>query len=212
MTVKWCCMSRRPLVEENGCARGGSCTTPPAHTEAQRKQATFARCVREKNILHVDDCTDEELLSTWHGPKDRKQISQDVLQTLAKMESGELVQDDEHFCRRGLESTTKNGASVKKRIRLAASNVVLDEQEAHDHWQGTCNEQLISETRMDVTLVSKLAAARRGFDDLQEVIDQRSHFTSKKAAGCSSISPIGSSPQRRKMSCRLLQNESSRQQ
>jgi hypothetical protein len=210
MTVN--CKSRRPLVEDIGCTCPCS-TTPPVHSERKRKQVTFSGHFRGVYILHIDDYTDEELFSTWYGPEDRKQIAEDIRQTLAKMESGkELAQqeDDEHFCRRGLESRTENGASTKKHVRLAAINAVLDEQEAQD-CQGVSNEQLISEVYMGVTLFSKLAAARRGFDDLQEVMsDQTSYFISKKAVDCSSIFQIGSpSPQLRKMSY-CLQNAESR--
>ena len=191
------CKSRRPLVKEIGCTSCSCPTLSSLHSERKRKQVTFSPHVRAKGILHVDDYTDEELVSTWYGPEDMEQIKKDIRQTLAKMESGELEQDeDKHFCRRGLESRTKDGASMKKHIRRTARNAVLDGQD----WHGMDNEQLISEEYMDLTLVSKLDAARRGFDDLQEVIDhQRSHLIS-----------IGSPQHPRKMSY-CLQNESLRQ-
>jgi hypothetical protein len=210
MTVN--CKIPRPFVEEiAGCA--SSCPTPAVHSERKRKQVAFVGYVRVRGILHIDDYTDEEFFSTWYDPEDMKLITQDIRQTLAKMESGELVEDDEHFCRRGVESRTKHGASIKKQIRLAARNAVLDEQEeGHACQQGSMmyNEQLISESYMDVTLVSKLAAARRGFEDHQEVIDQISHFISKNVVCCSSIFPI-ESPQLRKRTASRLLNEGLRQ-
>jgi hypothetical protein len=200
--------NRRPLVKEIGCT--SSCPTPPIQTERKRKQVTFAPYVRVKPILHIDDYSDEEFFSTWYGPEDMKQITQDIRQTLAKMEeSGELIQDDEHFCRRGLESRTTKGARMKQHIRLAAKNAVLDKQAVHG-WQGKYNEQLISDVYIDVALASKLAAVRRGFDDLEEEIDQElSRFISKKAVvDCSSIILRIESPppaaQVCKMSYRLL--------
>jgi hypothetical protein len=71
--------------------------------------------------IHANDYSDEELHTCWYDSEGRDHIRREARHTVAMMEAGADLDDDDHeYCTTGLEGHTKMGAKVRRNNREKA--------------------------------------------------------------------------------------------
>ena len=111
----------------------GSCeaslsSTPRTTKIVKRKSVSFFESVEVYDVLHINNYTEAERRSSWHGESDLQRIRNDARQAVSLLEQGELRENGE-YCGRGLEHHTHDGSRQRMQTRCSVWDAVLDEQE-----------------------------------------------------------------------------------
>jgi hypothetical protein len=115
-----------------------NCNPPPIRAHARFNRAVFVR-----ETLHIADYEPDEVIATWYQKDEMAQMKADMVDTVRSMLRGELENDNEEQCMRGLESRTRIGANKRQENKLRALEAVLDEQD-REFEAGIIDERTIS--------------------------------------------------------------------
>lgn len=140
-----------------------NCNTPPIRAHARFNRAVFVR-----ETLHIADYEPDEVIATWYQKDEMAQMKADMVDTVRSMLRGELENDSEEQCMRGLESRTRIGANKRQENKLRALEAVLDEQD-REFEAGIIDERTISLVYQRVSLRCRNEAHERGLRDEVEV-------------------------------------------
>jgi len=110
-------------------AKGVSQPIPPL-----TKSVRFSEDAHELFLIpHLDEFTEEEMISIWYEPNDYSNMKNEYKDTVFLIECGKGLDEVEHTAR-GLEYRTQEGAWARYENKRDAYNAVLDEQDAQ--WKG----------------------------------------------------------------------------
>lgn len=97
---------------------------------SSKKTISFLPQVNIRRTIALNMFTQEELAATWYSSAELKRIRTEIKATISDITNGTLnTQDTDAFCLRGLESFLPEGNALKHQHRVAAREVVFDEQE-----------------------------------------------------------------------------------
>jgi hypothetical protein len=162
---------------------------PTNTTSRIRTQVRFNRAVFVRETLHIDDYEPHEVVATWYQKDEIAMIKEDMVATVRSKLRGELENDTEEYCLRGLEVRTRVEAYKRKENKLRALEAVLDEQDGQFN-AGFINERVISLVYQRVSLRCRKEAYERG---IRDEID--AYGRDRNATGC--IAPEKPKAQRR---------------
>jgi hypothetical protein len=94
-----------------------------------KRSVKFHSRVRFKHIKHIDDYSDREYFATWYVEEDLQEVFDHCVETVRRMVNGNVLQDENGYCPRGLEYKTPTGAKTRKQNKSKGIRIVLDEQE-----------------------------------------------------------------------------------
>ena len=151
--------------------------SPP---QKNRKRRAIKRCRRAVSfashveLFEIPSNSDEDLLhAAWIQKADLKRIRAECMVTVRKWNNGELLEGDEEYTMRGLEtkSTSATAADGQRRARLRkfdSHRAVFDEQQFQSE-EGSSDADSIALFYSDVANSARVIALLRGYNDEQEV-------------------------------------------
>jgi len=80
-------------------------------------------------VPHIDDMSEEEILSIWYDHTDYDIMKQSIIPLLKKMMRGARIDETDSETVRGLEYRTREGALKRQHNKVNSINAVLDEQD-----------------------------------------------------------------------------------
>ena len=92
-----------------------------------KKCVTFHEKIRARDVLHINDYSEEETQATWLNAADRQRIRREIRYTVQTMNLG-CSFDESEYSRRGLEYGTSERIRIRRRNRSEAVKAVLNEQ------------------------------------------------------------------------------------
>mmetsp|Transcript_4318 Transcript_4318/g.4761 ORF Transcript_4318/g.4761 Transcript_4318/m.4761 type:complete len:270 (+) Transcript_4318:147-956(+) len=132
------------------------------------KSVRFFPHVTVREVLHVNEYTDEEVYLSWYRRSDFQKMKQSFILIIQKLENGCWPGDTLHETARGLEHRTREGSQRRKLRKLKGLMAVLDEQERQ--WmERTKDVEKISRSYMRFTVTAIHAARVIAQKDRQEV-------------------------------------------
>ena len=144
----------------SSCAKTGA--TSIARLEKVKKSVSFDSNAYMYRVLHINEYSKEEVLSSWYTTKEFKEIKNHIRDTILKMDLGVPLDEDKE-CSQGLETYTMKGSARKLQHRQAAAFAVFDEQEEQDEL-GYCDDsdERIADVYQRHTYDSHIVARARG--------------------------------------------------
>lgn len=129
----------------------------------------FNEMVEVRAHIHVNDYTDEEYTDSWFSRKELKDLKGCLGITVRMMVSGNLEEDTDEYCSRGLEIRTSAGCEQRKMNKRRGWDAALGEQERQ---QTRCidDPELIASAFIQATAASRKIALMNGLRDELEVI------------------------------------------
>ena len=103
--------------------------TPAKSVKPTKKSVSFNKTAEVHEIIHVNNYTDDEIDAAFYSDSDYQMMKADIRFTVHLMVSNSLQDDDDTYCRRGLEHHAPEGARRRKFNREMAFCAVLDEQD-----------------------------------------------------------------------------------
>jgi len=166
--------------------RNGDCLTtssPPSVTETpamdtetqsstnvRRRKIRWSGQVRVQEIRHINNISELEKDAVWMSAIDYKMIKNVAKTTVLMMMAGqEIDEDDEDFCKRGLEFRTRKGSKVRSANKLRARSAVLNEQDLQQE-EGFHDPEFIAMASLDVSFDNKEQALKRGKKDAKSIL------------------------------------------
>jgi hypothetical protein len=149
---------------ENGVGRGGVKRTRTR--KAERSVSFYPHVVVQPVLVHLDDYTNAEIEACWFGELEISLLLKGIRQTINLIEQNILLDNDNRYCSRGLETFTTKGTIQKNQIRAKARDAVLDQQDVL-RWQteSMIDEHKIAEVYRGSTQESQMAAYTKGVSD-----------------------------------------------
>jgi hypothetical protein len=135
--------------------------------ESSKKSVSFSPIIRFRNVKHIDDFTDEEFEETWNSQTDLDIILEECAETVYMMVNGEVLLEEDGFCKRGLEYKTPKGSKFRKGNKVCAMQKVMKEQSLQKN-MGMVNAEYLAELYIDATENSKRLALMMGLRDEEE--------------------------------------------
>ncbi len=117
---------------------------PLEHSTRPTKSVSFNERVRAKKTVHFVDFTEQETQDYWYADDDFVRMKHDVHFEVNLLENECLHQDTPKYCRRGIESHTRDGAKRRSANKTKSRNVVLEEQ-ALQRKEGSNDSDYIAE-------------------------------------------------------------------
>lgn len=132
------------------------------------KSVSFFPGVSVREVLHVNDYTDEEMILTWYRGEDYQKIKMSFYHVVQKISSGCWLGDTDQETSRGLEYRHIEGSNRRKTNKLNGLMAVLDEQEKQ--WRdGLEDDESIASVYLKVTADCAQSAHELGKRDEQDV-------------------------------------------
>jgi hypothetical protein len=133
-----------------------------------KRSITFSPFVKFRNVLHINDYSDEELARARYDADELAAIKKtDVIYTLSMMK-GETPVDNPWYCGRGLESFTREGSTIKRANKENAWDAVFDEQETQ--WElDFCDPQAIANAYSEFSRDCQDAAVMKAIQQDQDM-------------------------------------------
>lgn len=134
-------------------------------TNKKKRKVSFFAGVKVRNILHINDFSDEEIATCWYRSREYAAMKAQTKSTLIVLlkHGGSDVDSNEH-CARGLEYKTRMGAMQRRTNKMSGWMAVLDLQSAQ-----LCKESentvAISEAYIAVTKQCAALAHSKGLMD-----------------------------------------------
>ncbi len=155
---------QQQVCGNNHVGRGGVKRTRTP--KAERSVSFCPHVVVQPVLVHLDDYTNAEFEACWFGEQESSQIIQEIRQTVNLIERNILLDNDNRYCSRGLETFTTKGTIQKNQIRAKARDAVLDQQDLL-RWQADSmiDEQKIADIYRGNTQESRMAARIKGVSD-----------------------------------------------
>ena len=169
-----------------------SATTSPAR---QITSVTFQPTVEIHKALHINNMSDEEILSAWYSHDELQRIHSECVVTVDLMIMQQKPVDTNKFSSRGLEHNMPKRMRQRQQTRYAAIDAVLDQQDRIRDIVNTCDEiSIVHKCQESIASVYKKhsvpcaeAAHRRGI--LDEQISPRSPFSIQQEDAAYMFSP-----------------------
>jgi hypothetical protein len=138
--------------------------------KAERSVSFCPHVVVQPVLVHLDDYTNAEFEACWFGEQESSQILKEIRQTVNLIERNMLLDNDNRYCSRGLETFTTKGTIQKTQIRNKACDAVLDQQDVL-RWQAgsMIDEQKIAEAYRGNTQECQKEAYMKGVSDAATV-------------------------------------------
>ena len=96
----------------------------------RRRRVSFSDTVGVQEVAHLNDLSQEDVISRWWTPADYGVIKRMYKITVQLMMQGETFADDDNdFCSRGLEARTKIGSHKRHTQKQRVVKAVLKAQE-----------------------------------------------------------------------------------
>jgi hypothetical protein len=113
-------------------------------------------------LVHLDN----KIEACCFGQQEHSRIRRGIRQTVDLIERNILLDNDNRYCSRGLETLTTKGNIQKNQIRAKARDAVLDQQDLL-RWQADSmiDEQKIADIYRGNTQESRMAARIKGVSD-----------------------------------------------
>ncbi|KAL3920616.1 MAG: hypothetical protein SGILL_003172 [Bacillariaceae sp.] len=121
--------SKSPGKKRGRVVRRKSDSSTESKEDGGKKSVTFFGRIRFKHVKHIDDYSDKEYFAAWYVEEDLADIFQHCVETVRRMVSGNVLDEEDGFCSRGLEYKTPTGAKTRKANKSKGLRAVLDEQE-----------------------------------------------------------------------------------
>jgi hypothetical protein len=86
----------------------------------------FDQEVTARELLHLKEYSEEEIIATWYTDIDLSVIREECVVTIEKMTGSKPLVDDGMFCSRGLEYMTPKGSHLRHENRFISIDCVLD--------------------------------------------------------------------------------------
>jgi hypothetical protein len=103
---------------------------PLSPSKRQQKRVMFDTRVNVRKALHIYDYSDYEVQVCWYDVDENKAIRKDAKFAVSLLKDGKLEEDNECYCRRGLELHTQTSAGDRRlQNKRDAREAVLTEQE-----------------------------------------------------------------------------------
>lgn len=139
--------------------------------EKSNKHVTFSKTVHCKEMRHIKDYNEEEIQTFWLTTPDYLLIKSTIRQTLDMMMNGyTILENDEEFCARGLESRTKVGARARSYSKLRTRSAVLNEQDMQRE-EGFHDPYILATVSMEQTAASRAWAQAIAMEDYRSIQD-----------------------------------------
>ena len=148
--------------KENGRLKIHANTKPKWRSVLPLKRVGFRESVAVRQVIHIDDYSDEEIAACWYDRLEFKVIKEEV-QFVAKLLKEGRVQVD-HPCVRGFEHKCPVTGPQKRAVRDAGIDAVLDEQDYQDD-NGLCDQLYIARAYTAVTSEVADEAYQQGLRD-----------------------------------------------
>lgn len=167
--------TRGPLVTKNAFSEL-PLTAPKsdAHTdfgEKRRRRVAFSAVVGVREIPHLKDMSDQELVDIWWTPNDYLLIRKMLRITVQFMAKGErFSSEDKDFCARGCDLHTRAGSLRHQRHRQRAVGAVLRAQD-FQRAEAFTDSEYIAELYSECCHSSCEDARNRGDADANEVMN-----------------------------------------
>jgi hypothetical protein len=117
-------------------------------------------------LVHLDDYTNAEIEACWCGELETSLLRKGICQTVNLIERNILLDNNNRYCSRGLETFTTKGAIQKNQIRAKARDAVLDQQDLLQLQAGSMiDEQRIADIYHENTQESRMSAYIKGVSD-----------------------------------------------
>jgi len=99
-------------------------------TLQSQKKVSFCPDVYVIETLHLNNYTKKEKRRSWYLRSQLNRMKKELQSTIQLMMAGgeELDTNDEHFCLRGLENRSGEGAFKRRAIRMGARRLILEKQ------------------------------------------------------------------------------------
>jgi hypothetical protein len=133
-----------PLIDNATCASRQS--------PNPKRSITFYPLATVHTVLHINDYSEEEIASARYDKDELATMKMtDVINTLSMMKRGMKIHEEGRwYCRRGLESLTREGSTRRRANMTNAWNAVLDEQDLQ--WgKDICDPQAIADAYYGVS-------------------------------------------------------------
>jgi hypothetical protein len=100
------------------------------HPVERKRRVTFSDSVEIKEVMHLKDLSEDDIVSAWWTPNDYVFIKRMFKITVQIMMQGAtFADDDDDFCARGLEFRTKSRAQRRHRQKQRVMKAVLRAQD-----------------------------------------------------------------------------------
>jgi hypothetical protein len=119
-------------------------------------------------LVRLDNYTNAEIEACWFGQQENSRILEGIRQTIILIELNILLDNDNGYCSRGLETLTTKGRIQKQQIRANARDAVLDQQDLLRWGQAGSiidEQQKIADIYRGNTQESRMAAYTKGVSD-----------------------------------------------
>jgi hypothetical protein len=137
---------------------------PESHQ--RKRRVFFSDSVETREIPHLDDLSNEDVLAAWWTANDYLVIRKMISLTVRMIMNGsKFVEDDGDFCERGLEVRTKAGARARHlMIKQRAIETVLKAQD-YQRQEGFSDPEYIAEIYSEYTRDSSEESHFAGLSD-----------------------------------------------
>lgn len=130
------------------------------------QQVEFFPRVFYIEIPHREELTAREKRRLWFGPSGSLTNFGYRMETLALMDTGDLQEDDDDYCTRGLYTRNEN----RKRCNVVeAAKVAVLELQAMQMEEGYSDDEELAKTYVEMTKFSRLRALDQGRQDQLEM-------------------------------------------
>jgi hypothetical protein len=142
----------------------------PSTKNVKRRKIRWSAQVRVQEIRHINNITESERESIWMTAMDYKMIKNIAKTTVLMMMAGEEIdENDEDFCKRGLEFRTRKGSKTRSANKLRARSAVLNEQDLQRE-EGFHDPEFIAMSSLDVSFENREQAQKRGKKDAKSIL------------------------------------------
>jgi hypothetical protein len=159
-------VSIRKEQEQQVCVNGARKVKRTRTSKAERSVSFHPHVVVKPVLVHLDDYTNAEIEACWFGELEISLLRKGIRQTINLIERNILLDNDNRYCSRGLDTFTTKGAIQKNQIRAKARDAVLDQQDLLRRQTGSMiDEQQIADIYRGNTQESRMAAYIKGVSD-----------------------------------------------
>jgi hypothetical protein len=134
----------------------------------QQRSVMFAEFIEVVDIPHISDLSNEEIANTWMSRKEMEFVKMECCDTVALMNAGETLNENNGLCERGLEKHTAGGLERSIRVRCCAYEAVFGMQKFH-RLAGFSPPNLMAELYNSSSAPSQSEALERGFQDASAI-------------------------------------------
>lgn len=136
------------------------------------RRVSFYGRVYVREVLHLCDYDEDEHRKTWYSRDEIEEIKESIFETVRRIANGGHQEDSKEHCARGLEHRSKSGALQRRKNKLLALQLVLDEQQDQKE-SGINHPETLARVYQEISSQSIIAAQRIGKKDEIEVHGDR---------------------------------------